>query len=103
MDLTQEDFERRYKGDEKAVLLDVRTPEEWEQGIIPGAKMANIYEPQAFMETLDTLDKNKHYYVYCKAGGRSAQACGIMTAMGFSATYNLIGGFSEWKGDKTQP
>jgi rhodanese-related sulfurtransferase len=45
------------------------------------------------------LDKSKNYYVYCKAGSRSAQACQIMNEMGFDHTFNLEGGFMNWKGD----
>jgi len=36
--------------------------------------------------------------VYCKAGGRSAQACAIMNQLGFKNAYNLVGGFSQWQG-----
>ncbi|MDC3301075.1 rhodanese-like domain-containing protein, partial [Flavobacteriaceae bacterium] len=39
------------------------------------------------------------YFVYCKAGSRSAQACAVMHQMGFEYTYNLEGGFSKWSGD----
>lgn len=47
---------------------------------------------------LEELDKNKNYYVYCAAGVRSAQACGIMSQLGFETTYNLLGGMSQWDG-----
>jgi rhodanese-related sulfurtransferase len=40
--------------------------------------------------------------VYCKAGGRSAQACAIMNQLGFEKTYNLLGGFTEWEGKVNQ-
>ena len=50
------------------------------------------------MEGIEKLDKSSHYFVYCKAGSRSAQACAIMQQLGFEHTYNLEGGFSEWNG-----
>jgi rhodanese-related sulfurtransferase len=47
---------------------------------------------------LEELDKDKTYFVYCLAGGRSAQACGIMKQLGFEKVYNLVGGISQWEG-----
>ncbi len=52
-----------------AVLLDVRTPGEVEEGAIPGA--VNIdYNAPDFSEKISALDKTKPYYVYCMGGGR---------------------------------
>ncbi|HPW97014.1 MAG TPA: rhodanese-like domain-containing protein [Flavobacterium sp.] len=103
MDLIQEDWKSLLKNDTNAVILDVRTKEECDEGIIPNAIMIDIYKGHDFIEELEELDKTKNYYVYCKAGGRSAQACGIMKQLGFETAYNLIGGFSNWNGDVTFP
>lgn len=103
MDLSQNDWTAQLESDTNAVILDVRTEDEWNDGIIPGAIMNDIYKGQAFIYKLDELDKEKNYYVYCKAGGRSAQACNIMNQMGFKNTYNLMGGFMNWNGDVAQP
>jgi rhodanese-related sulfurtransferase len=99
MDLSQSEWKSKLESDPNAVILDVRTEEEWNEGIIPNAILNDIYKGQGFLYRLDELDKDKNYYVYCKAGGRSAQACAIMNQMGFQTTYNLEGGFSNWKGD----
>jgi rhodanese-related sulfurtransferase len=99
MDLTQENWVSQLEADKNAVILDVRTAEECNEGIIPGAILNDIYKGQGFIYRLDELDKSKNYYVYCKAGGRSAQACNIMNQMGFENTYNLIGGFMNWNGE----
>lgn len=101
MDLTQQQWAEQLSSDNNAVIIDVRTPEEWSEGIIPNAQMIDIYEGQGFIYKLDELDKSKNYYVYCKAGGRSAQACQIMQQLGFENTYNLIGGFMQWQGEVT--
>jgi len=101
-DLSQKQWADQLKADEKAFILDVRTEEEVTNGYIPNAKNINIFKGQAFIYELENLDKNKNYYVYCKAGGRSGQACAIMNQMGFENTYNLLGGFSEWTGDVNQ-
>lgn len=98
-DLSQQDWVQRLKNDDNAVILDVRTREEVEEGKIPKALHIDIYRGQGFIFDVDTLDKTKNYYVYCKAGGRSAQACAIMNQLGFENTYNLMGGFSQWKGE----
>lgn len=98
MNLTQEDWWAKLQEDQNAVVLDVRTADECLEGVIPGAINIDIYKGQGFIYQVDELDKSKNYYVYCKAGGRSAQACSIMNQMGFGTTYNLMGGFSEWDG-----
>lgn len=98
-DLTQQEWASKLSSDENAVVLDVRTPEEVAEGIIPNAIAIDIYKGQGFIHEIDQLDKSKTYYVYCRSGGRSAQACSIMNQLGFEHTYNLIGGFSEWTGE----
>lgn len=103
MNLSQEDWKLQLDSDTNAVILDVRTEDEWNEGIIPGAELNDIYKGQGFIYRLEELDKNKNYYVYCKAGGRSAQACSIMNQMGFENTFNLEGGFMNWEGDVTNP
>jgi rhodanese-related sulfurtransferase len=102
MNFTQEDWYEKLQQDDNAVILDVRTHDECLDGIIPGAINIDIYKGQGFIYQLEELDKSKNYYVYCKAGGRSAQACSIMNQLGFETTYNLMGGFSEWEGPVAQ-
>jgi len=103
MNLTQEDWAEQMEHDKSAVILDVRTHEEWDEGIIPNAVMLDIHKGSEFIEGLQSLDKSKSYYVYCKAGGRSLQACHIMKQMGFEKAYNLTGGITQWTGNITQP
>jgi rhodanese-related sulfurtransferase len=102
MDLSQNEWTAQLEADENAVILDVRTDEECMDGIIPGAINIDIYKGQGFIYKLEELDKSKNYYVYCKAGGRSAQACHIMNELGFENAYNLLGGFMNWEGEVTQ-
>ena len=98
-DLTQEEWRAKLAEDDKAVILDVRTEEEIEEGAIPGAMHIDIYMGQGFLDEVDKLDKEKHYYIYCRSGNRSGQACALMNARGFDVTYNLMGGFNEWEGE----
>ncbi len=103
MDLSQQDWTSQLKADTNAIILDVRTDDEWNEGFIPDAIQNDIYKGQAFIYRLEELDKSKNYYVYCKAGGRSAQACSIMNQLGFENTYNLLGGFMNWEGEVEFP
>lgn len=98
-DLTQHEWISELKADNNAVVLDVRTPEEVADGIIPNAIHIDIFKGQGFIDEVQQLDKTKTYFVYCKAGGRSGQACSVMNQLGFKKTYNLLGGFSEWQGE----
>lgn len=97
--LDNKSWEKAQKEDKNSVILDVRTLEEYEEKNIPNSTLINIQDAQKFVEKLEELDKSKAYYVYCKAGGRSAMACNIMEQMGFKDVSNLEGGIIEWHGD----
>lgn len=99
VDLSQNDWTKQLEQDNNSVVLDVRTQDEIDLGVIPGSIHIDIYKGQGFIDEVNELDKAKNYYVYCKAGGRSAQACAVMNQLGFQNTYNLLGGFSEWQGE----
>jgi len=101
-ELNQEEWRAQLSKDDDAVILDVRTEEEVEEGYIPNAKNIDIYKGQEFIDEIEKLEKDKNYYVYCRSGKRSAQACTIMDQKGFKNTYNLVGGFSEWEGEKAE-
>lgn len=98
-DLSQDTWREQLSNDKNAVILDVRTSEEMEEGFIPEAIHIDIYQGQEFMNEVQGLDKTKSYYVYCKSGGRSGQACAIMSQLGFKNAYNLVGGIMQWSGE----
>ncbi len=99
MNLSQQDWALQLASDANAVIIDVRTEEECEDGIIPNAINIDIYKGQGFIYQIEELQKGKNYYVYCKAGARSEQACHIMNQLGFENTYNLVGGIMQWQGE----
>lgn len=103
MNLSQKEWSEQLKNDTNAIILDVRTEDEWNEGFIPNAVFNDIYKGQGFIYRLEELDKTKNYYVYCRSGGRSGQACLIMKQMGFEKTYNLDGGFMSWEGEVAFP
>ncbi len=98
-DITQDQWEDLIANDTNAIILDVRTEEEVEEGYIPNMLNLDIRMGQGFLDEVEKLDKAKNYYVYCRSGARSAQACVLMDQMGFETTYNLIGGFMNWDGE----
>ncbi len=91
-----ETFDKMRKEDKNAVVLDVRTKEEYKQGHIPGSVQIDFNSPD-FDKEVAKLDKNKTYLVHCAAGGRSARACKKMDGMNFSKLYNLEGGMGAWE------
>ena len=99
MNLSQSEWSEQLKNDLNAVVLDVRTEDEWNDGFIPNAVFNDIYKGQGFIYKLEEMDKTKNYYVYCKSGGRSGQACAIMNQLGFKNAFNLEGGFKNWEGE----
>jgi len=99
MNLEQDVWRDQLKDDTNAVILDVRTEDEFSEGIIPGAINIDIYKGQGFIYAIEELDKSKNYYVYCRSGGRSGQACSIMNQLGFENAYNLLGGIMNWEGE----
>lgn len=81
---------------EHGILLDVRTPEEFAEGHLPGA--INIdYKNEGFSAALDTLDKTKQYEVYCRSGHRSSESADMMSKKGFKKVYDLEGGILKWQ------
>ncbi|MGA7419003.1 MAG: ThiF family adenylyltransferase, partial [Acidimicrobiales bacterium] len=86
---------------DKAVVLDVREPDEYEQGALPGA----VHIPRGTLETSvegKIPDKSSHVVVYCAGGTRSAFAAKTLQELGYSDVASVIGGFNRWK-DEGRP
>ena len=85
--------------DETVIVLDVRTPKEYEIGHIKGALNINIAEAD-FSERVSKLDRDKTYIVHCSANvenGRSAKSLKIMSSLGFHKLLNMEGGIAAWE------
>jgi phage shock protein E len=80
----------------EVVILDVRTPEEYQAGHLKNAQLLNIYSPD-FQDRLKALNPEKTYLVYCAVGGRSGQASQQMQELGFKKVYDAQEGFSSLK------
>ena len=62
------------------VLIDVRSQEEAMEGMIEGALLMDIYDPE-FGSKVSELDRSKNYFLYCRSGGRSGMACQLMESI----------------------
>src|SRR5690554_3358070 len=97
-DLTQKEWRDQLEKDNNAVILDVRTSEEIEEGFIKGAVAMDIQNSEEFYKKAQELDASKNYFIYCRSGGRSGQACALLNSLGINNTYNLVGGILAWNG-----
>ena len=95
------DYEKRRTRGE-AVVLDVRSPEEFAKGHVPGAVNIDINAP-GFAEKVARYDKSKPMLVNCHAGSRGAIASAELARLGFKAVCNLDGGLAAWEKDGHQP
>jgi sulfur-carrier protein adenylyltransferase/sulfurtransferase len=76
-------------------LLDVRQPEEYEAGHLPGARLLPVGE---LSERLGEVDRARAVFTYCRLGGRGGRAAATLVAAGFEQVHNLQGGLEAWEG-----
>jgi|GEM_PF-704469 rhodanese-related sulfurtransferase len=81
------------KQESQTVIIDVRTPEEFQSGHVPKALNIDIYNPQ-FEAEIAKLDREKKYILYCRSGARASRALQLMRNMGFKDVENY-GGLSS--------
>lgn len=89
-----EEAKQRLDNDEKIIVLDVRTREEYESGHIPNAILIPVDNLQQEAEHI-LIDKGRPIFVYCRSGNRSAVASNILLKLGYSKVHNL-GGINDW-------
>lgn len=96
-------YAEKLKATDNPQLLDVRTPEEFSVDRIESAVNVN-WNGSDFESKATTYDKTKPIFVYCKVGGRSAQAASKLAELGFKEIYNLDGGIMKWNiANKSKP
>lgn len=94
--LNANEFDKKISSEKNIQLIDVRTPEEYQQGHIKNAKNINIYDPN-FEKDIQKLDKSKPVYIYCRSGNRSRSAAQVLSSNGFKTIYDLQGGITSWQ------
>lgn len=77
------------------VILDVRTPEEFDEGHLEGAILVDFYEAD-FADRIAELDPDVPYLLYCRSGNRSGQASEMMRDLGFVDVAEIDGGILAW-------
>mgnify|MGYP000016362655 CR=1 FL=1 len=77
------------------ITLDVRTPGEFAEGHLKGARLID-FQSGNFENEISILDKNATYAVYCRSGNRSGQAVKVMRDAGFTRVFNMDGGVIDW-------
>ena len=90
-----QEFAEALKSTSSATIIDVRTPEEFQGGHLKDAVNFNVLGPD-FQAQVAKLDKTQPVFVYCKVGGRSADAVEKMKSMGFTTIYDMKGGYMAW-------
>lgn len=77
------------------VVLDVRTPDEFNAGHLDGAVMIDFYESD-FAANINELDRDQPYLLYCRSGNRSGQTLALMEDLGFTNVADVDGGINAW-------
>lgn len=96
--VTAHELNNMLKTDKSIVVVDVRTPREFESdGHIAGSLLLPL---QALHQRIDELPKDKTVVCVCRSGSRSQSACGMLSQQGFSDVINLRGGMIGWKMSK---
>ena len=94
--ISKVDFEKKMKDKADHILIDVRTPSEYQAGTIGNAKNIN-WNDANFATEISKIDKTKPVFIFCQKGGRSGQALKKMKGLGFQEVYDLKVGYGGWK------
>lgn len=93
--LRDEDFRKEIESSPNRILIDVREPNEFKSGYIPGAKNIPLSE---FNRRLAEIPKDRELFLYCRSGMRSKTAARILGKNGYTRLAHLQGGISAWSG-----
>ena len=99
LDISVDKVQELINTDKNLLILDVRTPEEYNSGHIPGAKLIPLDELES---RIGELNKEQTIVTVCLSGERSGMAARFLAQNGFTKVYNMAGGMSVWKGQIEQ-
>lgn len=94
--LAPQAFIKQAKADTTSIILDVRTPGKYKEEHLAGAQQLDFLNTSVFDAGIKLLDKSHTYYVYCRSGKRSHNACIKMKKQGFKV-FDMEGGILNWK------
>lgn len=95
--VTASEFQSRLTSTSGAVIIDIRTDEEFASGHLTDAINKDFYKRAEFRQYLETLDKDKTYFVYCNSGNRSDSALALFRAADIPNVVEMSGGITAWK------
>ena len=90
-----EEFEKQLKNTKRELLIDVRTPQEFEKSHLKNAINIDFRNPD-FRKEIEKLDKTQPVFVYCAVGKRSNAAANLFLEADFQTVYDLEGGLNAW-------
>ncbi|MGC6425761.1 MAG: rhodanese-like domain-containing protein [Akkermansiaceae bacterium] len=93
-EITPREASRMLKAKKPPVIIDIRTPEEFKNGHLKGAKLVDYRKD--FEKNLAKLDRNQIYIFHCRSGGRSTQSLPIWKKLGFKNVLHLKSGYLGW-------
>lgn len=94
--LAPQSFIKQAKADTTSIILDVRTPGEYQEEHLAGAQQLDFLNTSVFDAGIKQLDNTHTYYVYCRSGKRSHNACIKMKKQGLKV-FDMEGGILNWK------
>nr|WP_294740482.1 rhodanese-like domain-containing protein [Prevotella sp.] len=94
--LAPQAFIKQAKADTTSIILDVRTPGEYKEEHLAGARQLDFLNTSVFDAGIKQLDKSHTYYVYCRSGKRSHNACIKMQKQGLKV-FDMEGGILNWE------
>lgn len=94
--LSPAEFNSKINASNNKLILDVRTPAEYELKHLNNSSNLDIYDEDLFTAGLQALDKEQPVFVYCKSGSRSSTAAAKLSDLGFKEIYELEGGIQAW-------
>jgi rhodanese-related sulfurtransferase len=86
------------EGDSDFVILDIRTPGEYQSGHIENSIMIDFYS-KTFAEEVNRLDKGKTYLIHCRSGNRSTRSMELFKKLQFQKIYHLSSGINGWNSE----
>jgi len=89
---------KNYKGDSDFIILDIRTPGEYQSGHIENAIMIDFYS-KTYAEEVNRLDKTKIYLIHCRSGNRSTRSMALFKKLQFEKIYHLSSGIKGWNSE----
>ena len=90
--VTPQEFKNKL---ENNILVDVRTPKEFQQGHIEGAVNINLFD-KTFLDQFTKFKKTDPIFIYCRSGNRTSSARKKLANIGFTKIYDLHGGITNW-------